>query len=423
MNPTPLFAYTLRHLVLAFVLLAAPLAAQAQQAAQFVGTWTTGLTAMRQEGLSTQFGEEGVLVQTVRVSVGGDFARLRLSNVFGESELVITSAVLSRLGKEDINATAASAGRTPVTFANQSGLSIPAGGTAVSDPLRFAIAADTDVVITLHIKKAPRILTGHDSSGAPAVSFYRPGSAEAAGKPFLRSNRWYFISGLDTAPLKAGPQYRPRAVVAFGDSITDGYGVPPSGNLRWSDELSRRLRAHPATADVGVLNVGIGGNRLLRPGRGPSALQRFERDVIQQVGVRWVIVLIGVNDLGQAHTARVAGEEYPSAADLIAGYEQMIARAHAAGIKIYASPILPYKGAAFSYWSPEGEADRKTINAWIRESGAFDAVIDFDAVVRDSVDPDYLAEQYDLGDFVHPSPVGLTAMGRAIDLALFTEKD
>jgi len=141
--------------------------------------------------------------------------------------------------------------------------------------------------------------------------------------------------------------------------------------------------------------------------------------VIQQAGVRWVILLIGVNDLGQAAIARKAGEDYPTAAELIAGYEQMIAQAHAAGIKVYASPILPYKGAF--YWSPEGEADRKAINTWIRESGAFDAIIDFDAAVRDPVDPDYFAEQYDLGDFLHPSPVGLTAMGRAIDLALFEE--
>jgi len=421
MNPATLFSWTLRRVALVLVLIATPVAVIAQEDAHFVGTWTTALTAMRQQGLSTQFGDEGVLVQKVHVSAGGDFARLRLSNIFGESELVIASATLSRLDKNDINATAASAGRTPVTFAGHNGMTIPAGGSAVSDPLRFQVVPESDVVITLHLQKAPRILTGHDSFSSPAVSFYRPGHPETADKSFLRANLWYFISALETAPLKPSAQYRPRAVVAFGDSITDGAGVPPSTNLRWSDELSRRLRAHPATADIGVLNVGIGGNRILRPGRGPSALQRFERDVIQQPGVRWVIMLIGVNDLGQAHTARTAGEEYPTAADLIAGYEQMIARARAAGIKIYASPILPYKGAAFSYWSPEGEADRKTINAWIRESGAFDAVIDFDAVVRDPVDSDYLAEQYDLGDFVHPNPAGLTAMGRAIDFGLFED--
>jgi len=330
MNPTTLFSCSvgaLRRVVLAIVLMAIPVAAQAQQATHFVGTWTTALTAMQQDGLSSQLGDEGVLVQTIHVSAGGDFARLRLSNLFGESELVITSATLARLGKDDLNATAASAGLTPVTFARQSGLTIPAGGTAMSDPLRFQVLPESDVVITLHLQKVPRLLTGHDASTAPAISFYRPTNT-GADEPYLRANRWYFISGLDTAPLNASAQYRPRAVVAFGDSITAGAGVTPSTNLRWSDELSRRLRAHPATADVGVLNVGIGGNRILRPGRGPSALQRFERDVVQQPGVRWVILLIGVNDLGQAHIARTAGEEYPSAADLIAGYEQMIARAH-----------------------------------------------------------------------------------------------
>jgi len=418
MTPTPSFGCALRRVLLALVLMAVPLVAQAQESAHFVGTWTTALTAMRQDHRLAQL-DESILVQTVRVSAGGDFTRLRLSNVFGESELVITSATLSRLSEGDLNATTATAQLTPVTFARQSGLTIPAGGTATSDPLRFPLAPEADVVITLHIQKAPRLLTGHDSSSAPAVSFHRASNPETAEAPFRRTNRWFFISGLDTAPLTASAQYRPRAVVAFGDSITDGAGVPPSAHLRWSDELSRRLRANATTADVGVLNVGIGGNRILRPGRGPSALERFERDVLQQVGVRWVILLIGVNDLGQAAIARNAGEDYPTAAELIAGYEQMIARAHAAGIKVYASPILPYKGAG--YWSPEGEADRNTINTWIRESGAFDAVIDFDAAIRDPVDPDYLAEQYDLGDFLHPSPAGLTAMGHAIDLALFEE--
>jgi len=415
MIPTPSFGCALRRVVLALLLMATPLMAQAQ----LVGTWTTALTAMRQDHLSPQL-DGSTLVQTVHTSTRGDLARLRLSNLFGESELIITSATISRMSERDRNATTASTALVPVTFAGHNGITIPAGGTAASDLLPFAIAAEGDVVITLNIEKAPRILTGHDSSSAPAISFHRPTNPETADAPFRRVNRWYFISGLDTSPFREEPaQFRPRAVVAFGDSITDGAGVPPSANLRWSDELSRRLRTRPATADIGVLNVGIGGNRILRPGRGPSALERFERDVLQQVGVRWVILLIGVNDLGQAHLSRNAGEDYPTAAELIAGFEQMIARAHAAGIKVYASPILPYKGSF--YWSPEGEADRSTINAWIRESGAFDAVIDFDAAIRDPVDPDYMAEQYDLGDFLHPSPAGLTAMGRAIDLALFED--
>jgi len=417
---TTSFSCALRRVVLALVLIAIPVVAQAQNPAHFVGSWTTGLSAVRSDYKSARFDEESILVQTVRVSAGGDFTRLHLSNVFGESELVITSVTFARLNQNNPDSRTATAGLTPVTFARQGGISIPAGGTAVSDPLRFPLAPESDVVITLNIKKAPRILTGHDTTNATAMSFYRPTNTEAGDdEPFRRTNRWYFISGLDTAPRTAPAQYRPRAVVAFGDSITDGSGVPPSAHQRWSDELSRRLRAHPATANVGVLNVGIGGGRILRSGRGPSALERFERDVIQQVGARWVILLIGVNDLGQAHLARNAGEEYPSAADLIAGFEQMIARAHAAGIKVYASPILPYKGSF--YWSEEGEADRKTINAWIRESAAFDAVVDFDAAIRDPMDPDYMAEQYDLGDFLHPSPAGLAAMGRAIDLALFEE--
>jgi len=377
----------------------------------YVGTWATAVVSMPSDTVSAQLGDT-VLVQNVRVSVGGERVRLRLSNVFGDSELVIASASLALLRESDRNATEATTQHSSLSFGGQSRITIPAGEGTISDPIDFALPPLSDVVITLHIKNAPKLPTGHDGCGAP-VSYFRPASSTDTLHNYRRTCRWYFISGLDVATAQA-----PRAVVLFGDSITDGAGVPPSSNRRWGDELSRRLRANPATTDIGVLNQGIGGNRLLNDGNAQRALNRFDRDVLQQTGVRWVIVLIGVNDLGQARSAREAGLPAPTASDLIAGYEQLIDRAHAAGLKVYGCPILPYKDCFF-YWSEEGEADRQTINKWIRNSGRFDAVIDLDETICDPADPNYLAERYDLGDLLHPNPDGLTAMGASIDLALF----
>jgi len=426
MPPTPSSRNVLRCVFLFVALLALPVATRAQQfvAEHFVGTWATALTDERKDHLTPQL-DDTILVQTVRVSAAGEGVRLRLSNFFGESELVIASATLALLSDGELNATTVKAEPVALRFGGRPGITLPAGGTASSDAIAFRLPQLSDVVITLHIKKAPETLTSHATANAQPVSFYRAASIEAArvkASDFQRAYRWYFISGLDAAPessTAAATDYEPRAIVALGDSITDGWGVPPAGNQRWPDELSRRLRTSPSTATVGVLNMGISGNRLLHEGRGPSALERFERDVLQQTAVRWVILLIGINDLGQAAGARAAGKPYPTAADLIAGYKQLIDRAHAADIKVYASPILPYKKCF--YWSPEGEADRKAINQWIRESGDFDAVIDLDAAVRDPSDPDYFAQAYDLGDFLHPNPDGLTEMGRAIDLSLFAE--
>jgi len=383
----------------------------AQTGPYYVGTWATAVVAMPSDPISAQLSDT-VLVQNVRVSVGGERVRLRLSNVFGESELVIGSASLALLSESDRNATEATAQHAVLSFNGQNEITIPAGEATSSDPLDFALPSLADVVITLHVKQSPKLLSGHEGAGAP-ISYFRPANSTDTTSNYRRTYRWYFIGGLDVATPKS-----PRSVVLFGDSITDGAGVAPSTNRRWGDELSRRLRANPATADIGVLNQGIGGNRILREGRAQRALDRFGRDVLEQTGVRWVIILIGINDLGQGATARSTGESYPTAADLISGYEQMIDRAHSAGLKVYGCPILPYKDCVF-YWSEEGEADRQVINAWIRTSGRFDGVIDFEPVLCDPADPLYLIEKYDSGDFLHPSPDGLTAMGASIDLSLF----
>ena len=229
-------------------------------------------------------------------------------------------------------------------------------------------------------------------------------------------NHWYQIAEIDvrTAPGAA-------AVVVIGDSITDGHGATTNGNDRWTDVLAQRLEDSPRTRDVGVSNQGIGGNHLLTDGLGPNALARFDRDVLAPAGVRWVIVFEGVNDLGGlARNGEVSAAEHAARVqEVLAAYRQMIVRAHAHGLRVYGATITPYAGSTYYHPGPLSESDRQTVNQWIRTSGQFDAVIDFDAVVRDAQHPDQLLPLFDSGDHLHPSPAGYKAMGGAVPLDLF----
>jgi len=335
------------------------------------------------------------LRQVIQVSVGGPRIRVRLSNVFGDGPLTVAAARIARslgVGGSEVD----SAG------------SLAAGAAITSDPLDFPVAPLSALAVTLRLGNVPAGLTGHP--GSRTTSYFAPGDRVLAGAmpDAVQTEHWYVINGLDVVAEGA-------AVVTLGNSITDGRGSGTNRNDRWPDDLARRLQADPRTQRAAVLNAGIGGNKILSGGLGPTALSRLDRDVLEPGGVRWVIVLEGVNDIGGAAQPGAAATV---AQDLIAAYGQVIARAHARSLLVYGGTITPFGGSFYD--SDEREAARQTVNQWIRTSGAFDAVIDFDAAVRDPANPRRLLPAADTGDHLHPNEDGYRMMADAIDLALFT---
>ena len=273
----------------------------------------------------------------------------------------------------------------------------------------------SNLAISFYLETPPAGQTGHP--GAHATTYYAHGNAVSA--PVLAGSRqvdhWYQIAGVDVlAP-------RPDSIVALGDSITDGHGSTTNGNDRWTDVLAGRLLADRPAHAVGVLNQGIGGNHLLTDGLGPNALARFDRDVLAQTGVRYLIVMEGINDIGGlTFNGKVSAHDHAELVQrILAAYEQIILRAHARGLIAIGATLTPDMGSGYYRPDAAGEADRAAVNQWIRGSGHFDAVIDFDAAVRDPQRPQYLRPVYDSGDHLHPSPAGYKAMADAIPLSLF----
>lgn len=379
------------------------------------GTWTTAwFTSQQLTERSNEPPAPGLAHATLRQiilpTLGGERLRVTFSNAFGHSPLVLTAAHVAVAAERDAIDTSTD---HALRFHGQTGVVIQPGASMISDPLDLPIAAQRKLAITVAIAGAPAELTGHP--GSRTTSYFCPGDLVGAAELSqpASADHWYFVTAMDVrsdAPT--------ASIVALGDSITDGRGSTTNANNRWTDELARRLQANASTSSVAVLNAGIGGNRLLRDGLGPNALARFDRDVLAPAGVRWLIVFEGINDIGTRHDAGPKGLPFASADDIVAAYEQMIVRAHAHGIRVIGATITPYEGANF-YFTPDGEADRAAINRWIRTSGAFDAVIDFDAAIRDAQHPTRLAPEFDSGDHLHPSPAGYRQMAAAIDLRLF----
>jgi lysophospholipase L1-like esterase len=396
--------------------LAPPISApalHAQSPAQWVGTWAAPPQLVEDANLppAPGFGN-ATLRQIVRVSIGGREIRLRFSNAFGDAALTLVSV---RVARSATGSAIEKASDRAVLFDGAASAVIPPGGQIASDGLDFDLAPLSNLAVTIHLRGAPPAVTGHP--GSRTTSYLIEGDAAAALElgGAARVVHWYFLSGIDV--VAAGG----AAVAILGDSITDGRGSTTDGNDRWLDNLARRLHAANAAAPIGVLNAALGGNRLLRDGVGPNALARLDRDVLSVPGVRWLIVLEGVNDIGTARAAPAKGEPSATADDIIQAYEQIIARAHARGILVYGGTIMPFGGFG-DYDTPEAEAARQRVNAWIRTSGRFDAVIDFDAATRDPDRPTRLSPAVDGGDHLHPSAAGYRIMADAIDLGLFVRR-
>ena len=355
------------------------------------------------------------LRQIFHLSLGGSALRVHVSNAFGTEPLHFTSVHVARPVSPSSPAIDAGSDRA-LTFAGRPDVTVPPGAEMISDPLDNPVEQLSDLAVTFHLIDPPAQETGHP--GSRATSYYVPGDFVAA--PNLNEpkhlDHWYQISGIDVeAPRGAA------SVVALGDSITDGHGATTNGNDRWTDVLAARLQASLVTRNIGVSNQGIGGNHLLTDGLGPNALARLDRDVLAPAAVHWVIVFEGVNDLGGlARSGEVSPAEHAALVQRVLGaYQQIIARAHAHGLRVYGATITPYVGSPYYHPGPLSEADRQAVNAWIRAAGNFDGVVDFDAVVRDPQHPDQLLPAYDCGDHLHPSPAGYKAMADAIPLTLF----
>ena len=407
-----------------FFLPAAGAWAQAQQPMRnWVGSWATSQQLPEpQNSLPPELLNDATLRQIVHLSVGGTALRIHLSNAFGVLPLHLTSVHMAR-PLSPASAAIDPASDKPILFSGRGDVIIPPGAEFFSDPIDTPVAPLSDVAVSIHFDVPPAEQTGHP--GSRATSYLVHGDAvSAADLPGARKfDHWYQLAGVDVAAAATAQPGPAAAIAVLGDSITDGHGATTNGNDRWTDVLASRLQADARTKNIGVLNEGIGGNHLLTDGLGPNALARFDRDVIGQTGVRWVIVLEGVNDLGGftrlSDPARPEHETFVRR--VLAAYEQIIARAHAVHLEVIGATILPYTGSDYYHPPPSNEADRQAINSWIRAPGHFDAVIDFDAAMADAQRPNHLAPAYDCGDHLHPSPAGYRVMGEMISLSLFAK--
>lgn len=370
----------------------------------WVGTWATGPQLTEPNNLPPAPGlVNNTLRQNVFPTLSGSRVRLHFSNEWGNAPVTFNRVRIARsMGGSTIDA----ASDRGLLFNGSESVTIPAGGVLVSDPIDFEVTALNSLAITIAFGSLPADnVTGHP--GSRTTSFILPGDAATAPTMAnaVTTDHWYFITGIDVEA-----QTPAAAIVTLGDSITDGRGSTTNQNDRWPDNLARRLQANPETANIAVLNQGIGGNAVLQGGLGPTALERFERDVLEQRGVRWVIILEGVNDMGGTTDVGVADR-------LIGAYEQMIDRAHERGLLVYGVPILPFGGSFYD--TPQALQARRTVNDWMRTSNRFDAVIELDTAVADPGNPERLLPAYDSGDLLHLSPAGYRAMGDAIDFSLF----
>ena len=399
----------------AFVTLAFCSLASAQQSAWLV-SWGASPAPQLPASALTQSQKfifhNQTLREIVHLSIGGKTLRVRLSNAYGSRALEVRSAHLAiRSGNSSI----ADGSDRALTFGGRSSVSIPPNALVLSDPVDLDVPAFSDLAISLFVPNAEGAGIHY---AAEQTSYLASGDlTRASSLPGAQTiESWVFLSDVDISAAKSA-----STIVAFGDSITDGAHSSANANHRWPDLLAQRLLAQHRP--LGVLNAGIGGNRLLNDPLdnirfGVNALARFDRDVLAQPGVKYLIVLEGINDIGH-YVPPAPPAQNVSAEDIIGALKQLIARAHEKGIVVVGATLTPFAGAHPGYFTPEKEIKRKAVNQWIRTAKAFDSVIDFDKATRDPSQPDRFLPAFDSGDHLHPNDAGYKAMAAAIDLSLF----
>ena len=371
----------------------------------WVGTWGTAPQLVERHNNPPAPGlANNSLREIVQVSIGGKKVRLKLTNEFSTEATEIKAVELAIAKTAGSSSEIDEATTVSLTFNGESGVTIPANGTVISDAVNFKMGDRQNVAITIHYGSASPSVSGHP--GSRTTSYLKEGNTtDFTGA--IRTDHWYSIQTLEVeAPKKAG------AIAILGNSITDGRGSTTNEQNRWADVLSRRLLANKATKRVGVLNMGIGGNCVLGGGLGPAAVNRYQRDLFGQEGVKWIILFEAVNDLGYARNGVQTAER------IIEVYKKIIDEAHQKGIRVFGATITPFKGN--NYYSEDHEKGRSTINTWIRTTDLLDGVIDFDQAVRNPQDPEAMQAQFLFeNDWLHLNAKGYETMGNSIDLNLF----
>ena len=397
-----------------------PTGAQAADAGDWIETWTASPQPVWDPDFFAPVNiprslRNQTIRQVARVSLGGNRVRVELSNVYGKDAMVIGTAHVALAG----TGVAVTPGSDRVlTFGGRPSITVPPGAEVLSDPVDLPVAPLGSVAVSLFLPAITPTTTWHNDARQTA---YISGEGDFSGEPGFQPAQTIqsriFLSGImvDAAPGT-------RSVVMFGDSITDGDGSTPDANHRWPDVLAERL--NKAGAKVAVLNEGISGARVLRDRMGDNALARFDRDVLSHPHADTVVLMMGINDIGWPDTLLVPkGEPAPAAEDIIAGYRQLIARAHTHHMRIIGATLTPFEDTfhgkpLYGYYSEAKEAKRQAVNQWIRTSGAFDGVIDFDAATRDPANPRHIRADFDSGDHLHPQDTGYKAMAESVDLGL-----
>ena len=394
---------------------------------EWIGTWASVPTAVPAKGVTTL--QDQTVRQVLHASIGGDSLQVRFTNEFGDRPLVIGEARIALRAKGSTGTDTQPGTDRRLTFGGRTSTTVPAGSPLLSDPVQLTLPDGGDLVVSIYLPESTPVTTLHAFPYQDNAVAKGNVTAAQALTGASTVGQWYFLSGVS---VLAPERDDAAAIVALGDSITNGAETTRGANRRWPDLLAERLRKARDIPERGVLNEGVAGNRLLHDPNPPagsaaegfaaffgeSALRRFDRDVASQPGAEYLVVLLGVNDLG--HPGTVAPEsETVTAQQIIDAHRQLIARAHQQGMAAYGGTILPFEGDDLGFSSPENEAARQQVNHWIRTSGEYDAVIDFDAALRDPANPRRLAPRYDSGDGLHPNDAGMKAMADAVPLKLF----